>query len=157
MHVLGIDCKAYRLTTGTRAAWPATGAPSNLAEMTNIRDVTRNMTKTKADVTTRASNGWRQNVAVLKEASIEFESVYDTEDTHFVALSDSFMSQGTEPVAIAFLDGDKATEGTKGLWADFMVVGMEETEPLEGVRMAKFTIEITRSAVAPEMIEVVEA
>lgn len=149
---IGFECKAYRLTTGSRAAWPGTGAPSNLDEMTNVRDVTMNVTKTEADVTTRGSNGWKQIVGALKDGSVEFESVYDPDDDHFAALMDSFTSSSSTPVALAFLDGTAATVGTQGLWGDFMVTGMENSQPLEGAAMVKFTVKLTRSDVPPDWV-----
>lgn len=153
---LGLDAKIYRLTTGSRAAWPATEAPANLSEITNVRDVTVNMTKAEADATTRGSGGWKQTVATLKDASIEFEMVWDTADTHFTAIQESFTSQNS-PIALAILDGVSTTADTQGLWADFMVTGFEKTEPLEGVQMVKVTVKPTYSAVAPEWVTVVDA
>lgn len=37
----------------------------------------------EADVTTRANSGWRATVGTLKEASVEFEMVWDTADAGF--------------------------------------------------------------------------
>ena len=37
----------------------------------------------EADVTTRGNDGWRAIVATLKEASVEFEMVWDTGDAGF--------------------------------------------------------------------------
>lgn len=153
---LGQDAKIYRLTTGTRAAWPSTEDPANLAEITNVRDVTVNMTKSEADATTRGSGGWKQTVAALKDASVDFEMVWDDADTHFEAIKDSFVS-GNAAVALAILDGVSDTAGTQGLWADFMVTGFEKGEPLEGVQMVKVTVKPTYSAVAPQWVTVVDA
>lgn len=147
---LGLDCKTYRQTSGTRAAWPGSGAAPNLDLIDNIRGETLNFSKTTADVTTRGGGGWRQVVAALKEGSIDFEMVYDTADADFVAVQAAFMDNTV--IAMAFLDGLAATVGTKGLWADFMVTGMEQTRDLEGAVMAKFTIQTTYSAVAPAIV-----
>lgn len=153
---LGLDAKIYRQTSGTRAAWPATESAPNLSEITNVRDVTVNMTKAEADATTRGSGGWKQTVATLKDASVDFEMVWDTADTHFTAIQESFTSQNTS-IALAILDGVSTVEDTQGLWADFMVTGFEKQEPLEGVQMVKVTVKPTYSAVAPAWITVVDA
>ncbi|OQA81987.1 MAG: hypothetical protein BWY31_03485 [Lentisphaerae bacterium ADurb.Bin242] len=60
--VLGLDAKLLRGTAGT------TGA----TEVKNVKDLTLNLESGEADVTTRATNGWRASVATLKEASLEF-------------------------------------------------------------------------------------
>jgi len=55
----------------------------NWLTMDDVRDVTLNMEKSEADVTTRGNNRWRALVAALKEATIEFDSVWDTENAGF--------------------------------------------------------------------------
>lgn len=147
---IGLDCKAYRLTTGTRAAWPGTGSPSNLDEIPNIRDVTLSISKTTADVTTRGGNGWRLSVAALKEGNIDFEMVYDTADTDFTALQAAFLNNTV--IAMAFLDGPAATVGTQGFWADFMVSSFEVTQPLEGAAIVRVSVVPTYSGVAPSWV-----
>jgi hypothetical protein len=147
---LGFDGKVYRQTSGTRAAWPGSGAAPNLDLVDNIRDVTINLTKTEADVTVRGGNGWRQVVAALKEGNVEFEMVYDTADADFTAFIASFT--GNTTIALAILDGVAATVGTQGLWADFMIIGFEKAEPLEGAMTVKFTAKPTYSSVAPAWV-----
>src|SRR5574340_251704 len=92
--ILGLDAKAYRLTTGTRAAWPASGAPTDLELMGNVKDVTINLETGEADVTTRAGNGWRQTAATLKDGTVEFEMIWDPGDTDFTAIQAAW-SNGT--------------------------------------------------------------
>lgn len=156
---LGFEGKIYRQTSGTRAAWPGTGAAPNLDEVPNVRDVVLNMSKSEADVTTRAANGWRQTAAALKDASVEFEMVYDPADADFVALQTAFMAStaSAQTIALAILDGTSTVTGTQGLWADFMITGMEKSEPLEGAMVVRFTAKPTYSAVAPAWISVVAA
>ncbi len=72
---LGIDAKLY-YNTGTyeTPTW---------VELTNVRDVTLSLERSEADVTTRANAGWRATAPTLKEATIEFEMQWDTEDAGF--------------------------------------------------------------------------
>jgi len=149
---LGFDAKMYRQTSGTRAAWPGTGAAPNLDLISNVRDVTVTLDKTEADVTTRGGDGWRQTIAALKELTVEWEMVYDTTDADFLAVLASFT--GNTTIALAVLDGGSTTVGTKGFWADFMISGAEKSEPLEGAQTIKFTAKSTYSAVAPAFITV---
>ena len=67
--VLGLNAKLFRGTAGTQGA----------TEMTNVKDVTLSLESGDADVTTRATQGWRASVATLKEGSLEFEMNYDTD------------------------------------------------------------------------------
>ena len=69
---LGMNGKLYR-NTGTYEA-PA------WEEIANAKDVTLSLETGEADVTTRANNGWKASKATLKDGSVEFEMVWDTED-----------------------------------------------------------------------------
>ncbi|MHB8973306.1 MAG: hypothetical protein ACYC3X_24050 [Pirellulaceae bacterium] len=67
---LGLDAKMFR-NTGTHAApvWN---------EIKNVRDVTLSLETGEADATTRGNNGWRATVATLKDGSVEFDMVWDS-------------------------------------------------------------------------------
>src|SRR4051812_27026069 len=92
---LGLSAKMYRLSTGTRATWGAvnstTGihegvaAPSSLDEVTNVKDLSLNLEKSEADVSTRGNNGWRARLAALKDGGVEFGMIWDPSDTDCVA------------------------------------------------------------------------
>src|SRR4051812_19144604 len=117
--LLGLNAKAYRQTTGTRATWGAINADGmnagsaapNLDEITAIKDVSLKISKGKADVSTRGNNGWAAKLGTLKEASIEVKAVWDPADADLIALMKSFLLNTN--IACAFLDGDKATSGTQ--------------------------------------------
>ncbi|MFO0490811.1 MAG: phage tail tube protein, partial [bacterium] len=83
---------ALKYKTGGQAgagAWTALG---------NTRDVTLNLEAGEADVTTRANSGWRATVATLKEASVEFEMVWDTGDAGFTAIKNAFFNN--DPIGL---------------------------------------------------------
>jgi hypothetical protein len=82
---LGLEAKLYR-NTGT------SGSPT-WTEMTNVKDLTLNLEASEADVTTRGNAGWRATLAALKDASIEFEMVWDTADAAFTAIKDAFFGR----------------------------------------------------------------
>lgn len=73
---LGMEAKIYYKAGGQ-------GGGGSWTELTNVRDVTLSLETGEADVTTRANAGWRATVATLKEASVEFEMVWDTADAGF--------------------------------------------------------------------------
>ena len=81
---LGYQAKAYINTaTGTTPAW---------VEISIIRNVTLNLEKGEADVTTRGAKGWKEVLPTLKEATIDTECVWDADDTLFAKLLDAFLN-----------------------------------------------------------------
>ena len=74
------------------------------AEAKNVKDVTLNLESGEADVTTRATEGWRAYAATLKEASLEFEMQWDTEDGSFSSIQSAYF--GNSPLAIFVTDGE---------------------------------------------------
>lgn len=151
--VLGLNAKIYRHTVPPRVTWGSPGpAPSDLTELSNVKDVTINLEKGEADVTTRGGDGWRQTAGTLKDGTVEFEMVWDTADAGFTAIKDAFFD-GTD-IAMAVLDGDKATVGIQGLWADFQITNFTRAEPLEEALTVSVTAKPARSSVAPEWVVV---
>ena len=73
--VLGLDAVLMRGPAGS------TGS----TEGKIVKDLTLNLESGDAVVTTRATKGWRASVATLKEASLEFQILYDTEDEDYNA------------------------------------------------------------------------
>ena len=130
--VLGINAKLLRGTAG------ATGA----TEVKNVKDLTLNLESGECDVTTRATKGWRATVATLKEASLEFAILYDTEDLDFQAFSDAYF--GNTPLALFVTDG-----AGNGLDADFSITGFSVEQPLEEALSVSVTAKPTASTRAP--------
>jgi len=133
--VLGLNAKMYYGTAGTSASTGGT-------EMKNVKDVTVNIESGEADVTTRKAQGWRQSIATLKSATVEFEMNYDTSDADFIALQTAFFG-GT---ALAFFISDG--NGT-GLDADFTILNFNVNQPLEEAMSVSVTIKPTDSTRAP--------
>ena len=122
---------------GGAGAWTALG---------NTRDVTLNLEAGEADVTTRANNGWRATVATLKEASVEFEMVWDTADAGFTAIKNAFFNN--DPIGLQILD-DAAGQG---LQADFSITNFSRSEALEEAITVSVTAKVTYSTTAPSWI-----
>jgi hypothetical protein len=135
---LGLDAKLYRKDG---ASWGL---------VANVRDVTLNLETGEADVTTRGNDGWRATVGTLKDASIEFEMVWDTEDENFSAFLSAFMSGTT--VELLVMDGDRGTEGNQGLRATCRIISFTRSEPLEEAITVSVTAKPTYSAVPPTWV-----
>lgn len=142
--VLGQDAKLYR-NAGTY------GAP-NWNEVTNVKDLTLNLEKGKADLTTRGNNGWRANAGTLKEAAVEFDMVWDTGDDDFTAIQEAYFDNTS--IEFLVLDGDVATSGSQGLRATMDVMSFSRNESLEEALTVSVKVEPTYADNAPEWHEV---
>jgi len=122
------------------------GGGGSWNELSNTKDVTLSLEAGEADVTTRANNGWRAIVATLKEASVEFEMVWDTGDAGFGAIKDAYL--GNSVIGLQILDGDTG----EGLQADFMITSFSRSEALEEAITVSVTAKVTYSATPPSWI-----
>ena len=134
---LGMEAKLYHGTAGATAT----------TEMKNVKDVTLNLEKGEADVTTRGNQGWRATVGTLKDGSVEFEMLWDTEDTGFSAIKDAYFND--EAIALLVVDA----ENGEGLDADFSVTNFSRNEPLEEAITVSVTVKPTYSTRAPTWVE----
>jgi len=141
---LGMDAKLYR-NDGTYEV-------PDWVEMTNVKDLTLNNEKGEADVTTRANSGWRATVGTLKDGSIEFEMVWDTDDENFTAIQEAYF--GNTPVEFAVMDGDIDTVGSQGLRATMAIMSFSRNEPLEEAITVSVTAKPTYAEHAPDWLDV---
>lgn len=141
---LGMEAKLYRNNGDfTTPDW---------VELTNVKDLTLNLEKGEADVTTRANGGWRALAGTLKDGSIEFEMVWDTQDAGFSAIKEAWFND--TPIEFAVMDGDVTASGSQGLRATMEVFNFSRNEPLEEAVTVSVTIKPTYSANAPQWMEV---
>jgi len=130
--VLGLNAKLLRGAAG------ATGT----TEVKNVKDLTLNLESGEADVTTRATGGWRATAGTLKEASLEFGILYDTEDADFQAFQTAYFSN--TPIALFITDG-----AGSGLDADWSITAFTVEQPLEEAVSVSITAKPTASTRAP--------
>ena len=133
--VLGLNAKLLRGTAGSTAA----------TEVKNVKDLTLNLESGEADVTTRATGGWRASAAPLKEASLEFGILYDTEDADFQAFQEAYF--GNTPLSLFITDGSGG-----GLDADWSITGFTVEQPLEEAVSVSVTAKPTASTRAPAWV-----
>lgn len=137
--VLGMNCKAYRNTASYASpAWN---------EITNIRDLSLSLEADEADVTTRGNNGWKATVQTLKDATVEFQMVWDTAGDDFTAIQTAFLANTS--IECAFMDGSISTNGNQGLRATFMVTNFSRTENLTEAVMVDVSLKVTYADNAP--------
>ena len=138
---LGLDAKLYRNTSPSGTTW---------VEISNVKDVTLSLEKGEADVTTRANNGWRATVGTLKDASIEFQMVWDTDDDGFAAIQQAFFSNS--PIEVAVMSGPINDSESEGLRATCDVLSFTRNEALEEALMVDVTLKPTYATTAPQWI-----
>lgn len=124
----GMFCKAY-LGAALLASADAAGVDLlTWAEMGNLKDVTLNLSNDEADITTRANNGWKATMSTLKDGSVEFEMLWDTEDPNFTKIRNAWFTSGQ--LSAMFLSGGMNVEGSEGLVSNFSVTQFTRNEPL---------------------------
>ena len=133
--VLGLDAVLMRGTAGSQGS----------TEVKNVKDLTLNLESGEADVTTRATAGWRAFAATLKEASLEFSILYDTADADYTAFANAYFNN--TPLSLFVSDGN----GT-GLDADFSITGFSIEQPLEEALSVSITAKPTASERAPQWV-----
>lgn len=136
--VLGLDAKMYR-NTGTY------GSPT-WTEMTNVRDVTFNLDKGEANVTTRGSK-WELVKFTLKKAGVDFEMIWDTSDSSFAAILAAWLAD--TDMEFLILDGPVGTAGSQGLRATMSIKSVSRSEPLEDALKASVSLRPTYASNAP--------
>lgn len=141
---LGLDCKLYRNAGSYNSP--------DWREVGNVRDVTLNLEKGEADVTTRANNGWRAIAGTLKDGTVEFEMVWDTSDSNFTALQSAYF--GNTQVEMAVMDGSINTIGSQGLRATFEVMNFSRNEALEEAVTVSVTLRVARATNPPSWYKV---
>lgn len=134
---LGFEGKLYRALA---SAW---------SEVTNVKDLSLSIEKGEADVTTRANAGWKATIGALKDASIEFDMVYDTADSAQTAFRNAFLNNSTMTMLIMDGDYNAAAAASQGLQCVVHVTKFELPQNLEEAMMVKVAIKPTYSTTPP--------
>jgi|GEM_PF-170965 len=129
---LGLDAVLYRGTAGT------TGA----TEVKNVKNLTLSVETGSADITTRATDGWKAYAATLKDGSLEWDMVDISGDADIAAVRAAWLA-GT---ALALFADDGTGEG---LDADFVITKFDRDEQLEEAITYKVTAKPTYLTRAP--------
>ncbi len=140
--ILGLRAKLYR-NTGTF------GAPI-FKEIGNVRDLTLALEKGEADVTTRQNDGWRATLPTLRDASAEFEMVWDDSEVDFNFIFQAWLAESD--IEFFILSGDRTVPGVTGLRALMQVLNVSRSEPLEEAVKASITIKPTFSPNPPNWV-----
>lgn len=158
---IGMDCKTYYLSTGTRATWGTADvdgvhegvAPANLTEITIVRDVTKSLEKGSVEGGQNRGSTWQLVRGTYKTLQLEVTMSYDTDNAGYLALLNAYLDNSV--IALALLDGAKTVTDVMGLWADFEVLSFSTPEELEGEMVVTVQLRPTgNTSVLPEMVRV---
>lgn len=116
-------------------------------EVALAADVTLNLDKTMANATTRGGGGWKNEVGVLKGASVEFDALWKNGDVALDDLLDSYIN-GTA-IEIAIADGPIATAGTEYWRMTCEVSAWNKSDPIEDLQKVSITAVPTIAENAP--------
>jgi hypothetical protein len=116
-------------------------------ECANIKDLALNLNKRESDVTRRLTGGWGAFVGTIKDAAVEFGSVWDTDDDDFQTWRDSYLN-GTA-VDCMILDSTSSTAGAQGLRAAWEVMQFNRSEQLAEAMGIDISMKPTYSSNAP--------
>jgi len=156
MAFLGLDAKLYYEAGG----YTADAGNDNKPDLTGgvgtlvsiVQDVTLNLEKADADVTTRGNNGFRARVGTLKDGAAEFQILWDTSNAVFSDLFSAWYNNTT--IGFAILDeAYVATTNGTGLVGDFSILNFTRTESLEEALVAQVSISLTDSTVVPAILD----
>lgn len=95
-------------------------------------------TDTEADVTTRASGGFRMTSQVLTELGVEFTLFDDPTDEHLAALLAKKAAK--TPIRMLVMNGSKDLDGTEGWDALWTVTQAPKSQPIDGKQTVKFVL-----------------
>ena len=143
MPKLGLNAVCYFKVGGVSAT-------GEWQPLSNIKDLTLDLQTGEADVTTRAAKGWRLKIGTLKEASIEFEMLWDVSDPSFSAVKNAFFANAL--IGILALDGPITVVGNEGLKADCNVLSFTRDEKLEDALSVKIKLTPTASTSPPQWV-----
>lgn len=126
---LGINAKIYRtsaLFTGNEAS-DVTSATKN--EMSNVRQVAINGQAGEADISTRATSGWRATAPTLREMEVTFQMVAKSPDTDLAAIRTAWLN--SSEVGLVVLTGAYDEAGNEGPAGNFTITNFSRNEDLE--------------------------
>jgi predicted secreted protein len=107
----------------------------------DITDVTVNLQRATADVTTRRAQGWRQKVGTLRECSADFDIISTTDSVAVISqIQENFLNNDGSTIDMAFLTKEGGI-GPVGWWS---VSQFQMGEPLEDAVKFSVTVELAK-------------
>lgn len=130
----------YKLGFKARIFYAAPGALVSCSSgnvLNTVTNATLNLTRAEADVTCRASSGWKLTQGTLTDASVEFEMLGGGQG--FEDIRDTYLSNAQ--IALAILDSGLV--GAQGLDADFVITSFTRDEQLTEAQKYKVTAKVS--------------
>ena len=136
--LLGMNAALYAGAEGQ-------GLP-DMAQVSNVKDVTLALEAAEADITTRENQGWRATAATLKSAAVDFQMLWRPNDAPLDLIKNAFLTGG--PIAMAVIDmpWDQTGEGQEpeGIVGDWVITSFPRSEELENAQMINVSAKLAR-------------
>lgn len=129
--------------TGYLAISPGGVAEDDFSEFTLVQDVDIQLTKDAADATNRGSDGWKQEVAVLKNCQVNVTGIWDPENEKLQEIRDRWLDD--ELVGVRAFD---ASDG-QGVEADMAVHEFTISQPIAGIQTVSIVLKPMPSETPP--------
>jgi len=104
------------------------GGAGDWEQLTCVKDMALNLEHDDVDVTTRAAGGFKETIAGLTDAPIEFDMIGKEDDAGMLVILNAFMSK--KPVGLAIMNGAATVAEGTGLIADFAILKCNRNEAL---------------------------
>ena len=118
----GFDCVMYISAGADTTSW---------VDCPNIRNCTTSGSYSEDDVTRRGSAGVKESEPALEEVSLDFDLLFNKQDTSDFELILAAKSARTA-LSVMALDGLSNVAGSQGPKGNFKVFKFERTEDIEG-------------------------
>lgn len=132
---IGLEAELHENT----ASW----ATPTFAEMDNVQEITTTIDAAEAEFKHRNLT-WAEYERGILQAGVDITVLYDGSDADFQTLRDAFLNKTDLELFVA--DGDPTVSGTQGLRAEFRVMSMERSEPLEEGLGVTFNVRPAKAA-----------
>lgn len=139
-YINGIDGYVYYGSSGTQAA----------TLLNSVGNVTLSSGTVEADVTTKQS-GFTLTGIVRLDVSASFDIIADPSDAGYDALRTAYTTKA--PLSMLFCNGPKATTGTLGFDADFVVSQFDEAQDNADKMRMNVTVKPAKTARQPTWFE----
>lgn len=147
MARLGLDGSLNRRTGGAFET-PTWGV------VENVTDLSLEFDDGEADVTTRANGGWKAFLRALRDATITFDSVWDSADADLIALLTASIDKSSIDIACMDAPIDVANEGAIGFRMQCQVYMGTLAQPLAEGQKVTWRLRPTYAANPPYFVQV---
>lgn len=104
------------------------------------QSVTVTMEKGEIGANSRGNSGWNSTLDGRRDATLEFEMLWEPGDAAFEAIKDAWLPAGDGFVGVCAMDEDTASG--EGVFGDFSILSWTKNEPDDGAQTVSVSMKI---------------